>query len=597
MVIRMTSTRPRFGAGWALLLLALFAGCAAAPKGESSPDTAPPEKARVEEHAAAGESPQAEEEEHAAAGESPQAEEPPQPESTRRMNRALRRNPALRSAKGKTPRIVQRGPRSRKRPPAVRPEGPPAMPEAPEPEPPEGPESSKSSRPAPPTVPAPAGQTKAPSARAGAPEQAPPPQKRAPSGKSGRRSPSQKPGAGAPPRSDSPPSSGANPLLDQASSSETVSPEAPPQGAPEGAPAPQKPGAQAPSASQAPREPQSSPKPKAPPRPSAGSRNPPEPKSSPRPQAPAPQKSGAGAPSAPQASPKPREPQSSPKPQADSLPFPVPDDMVAGRQIDGPGEIVILLEGSGWVFRSDLSTPGNWRFLSRKREGQSTRFDYYFPDKGHWNLVFTRQNLSSGEDDAAVRKVQVGPAPVDAGPPVPPSGAETAVSGEALTSAEKRYRAAQEASEAGNPRDAIALWEEDASSSGPAGRRARLAVVKEALAVSGPATLVKWLEPCIRDGAGPEVLAAALELLESQAGYPEATMTVLEALSRWDGHPDSPQWLYRLARKLEEPGENRNLDRALAIYRQIVNNWPFTRWRDLSEERILWLQQHYYRVR
>ncbi len=576
MVIRMTSTRPLFGAGWALLLLALFAGCAAAPKGESSPYTAPPEKARMEENATAGESPQAEEEEPAVMN--PPAEENPQPESTRKVNRVLRRNPALTSAKGKTPRIVQRGPRTRKRPPA--------MPEAPEPEPPEGPESSKSSRPAPPTVPAPAGQTKEPSARAGAPERAPLSQKdtpsekapalkkAGPSGKSGRMSPSQKPGAEAPPRSDSPPSSGLNPLPDQASSSgNSVSPEAPLQSAPEKTPAPQKPGAEAfsapPQASptpQVPREPQSSPRPKAPPRPSAGSRNPPES----------------------------RTPST---PQADSLPFPVPDDMVAGRQIDGPGEIVILLEGSGWVFRSDLSTPGNWRFLSRKREGESTRFDYYFPDKGHWNLVFTRQNLSSGEDDAAVRKVQVGPAPVDAGAPAPPSGAETAVSVEALTSAEKRYRAAQEASEAGNPRDAIALWEEDASSSGPAGRRARLAIVKEALAVSDPATLVKWLEPCIRDGAGPEVLAAALELLESQAGYPEATMTVLEALSRWDGHPDSPQWLYRLARKLEEPGENRNLDKALAIYRQIVKNWPFTRWSDLSEERILWLQQHYYRVR
>ncbi len=275
-----------------------------------------------------------------------------------------------------------------------------------------------------------------------------------------------------------------------------------------------------------------------------------------------------------------------------------PDPSAPARQMEGPGEISILLEGLAWVFRSDLSTPGNWQFLSRERENNSTRFDFRFPEEGHWNLVFTQQDLATGKENKTARRVDVGK-DSGAGPLNGPSSkpGEKAVSGEFLSEPQQRFDAALQAAASGNIREAIALWEQDASKEDEDGRRARAAIVEEAVRSASPGLLVKWLEPYIQDGGNPETLSAALALLDNNAGYGKETTAALEALARWDNYPESAEWIYRLARQLEEPGENRNLDRAAELYRQIIDKWPLSRWRDLSEERILWLQRHYFRVR
>ena len=95
----------------------------------------------------------------------------------------------------------------------------------------------------------------------------------------------------------------------------------------------------------------------------------------------------------------------------------------------------------------------------------------------------------------------------------------------------------------------------------------------------------------------PETLASALSVFEEQAGYDEQTGALLESLVEYDFSDDRPEWLYKLARHLEKPGPNRNLDTARTLYEQVITGWPLSPWKNLSEERLIWLQRHYFRVR
>ena len=268
------------------------------------------------------------------------------------------------------------------------------------------------------------------------------------------------------------------------------------------------------------------------------------------------------------------------------------------RWMESPGEFTVLLEGQGWVFRSDLSTPGSWRFLGRELDGQSTRFTFLFDEPGDWNLVFERQDLSSGGSERALRVVRVGgdgnPV-VENGPLSRRDGAS--IPGDMPDSPAERTAAAREAADAGRSAEALGYWSKDADRDDRIGRDARAAIVEEAARTGSVGPLVTWLPEYIEDGADPAVLMAALRVLENQMGYDDSTALVVEELAGNTADPRRPEWLYRLARILEKPGESRDLDRSAALYRQVIEDWPLTEWRDLSEERLAWLERHYFRVR
>ena len=109
--------------------------------------------------------------------------------------------------------------------------------------------------------------------------------------------------------------------------------------------------------------------------------------------------------------------------------------------------------------------------------------------------------------------------------------------------------------------------------------------------------LVTWLPKYLGDKPDAETLAAALDAFEGQAGYESESLQILEELAEIDFGIRRPEWLYRLASYLEKPGPERNLDRSAVLYQEVISSWPLTVWRDLSEERLLWLQRHYFRVR
>ena len=250
------------------------------------------------------------------------------------------------------------------------------------------------------------------------------------------------------------------------------------------------------------------------------------------------------------------------------------------RYLDAPGTFTVTLPGQGWVFRSDLADPGPWVYLEREREGDSTRFHFRVDEEGAWNLVFDRQDLKGGGIERNVRRVKAGGSQVSSAEPD-----ETPTS---------RFVNARKAAEAGRFEEAFAIWEEDAGRSGPEGRGAREGIVREASRLGAMAPLVRWLNPYIEDGADPLVLQNVLERLTNTLGYREQTIAVLEALLSGERRDE---WLYRLAFHLEQPGGYRDIDRAAALYREIVESRVLSVWRDRAEERITRLERRYYRVR
>jgi len=267
------------------------------------------------------------------------------------------------------------------------------------------------------------------------------------------------------------------------------------------------------------------------------------------------------------------------------------------RLLEAPGELTIILESIGWIFRSDRSTPGAWRFLGRDIIGDSTSFRFLFSENGKWNLVFERQDLSSGKSEEAIRRVavnEIDDSPIIENGPLP-LASPNPISGMPPADTDTRYLAALGAAEAGKIDEAIKYYEQDASRNDSDGARARSALVETAAKFGTVGPLLTWLPRYLEDNPSPEVLRAALEVFLNEAGYDNQSRIILEKLA--ESENDQPEWLYRLAFLLEKPGEERDLDRATRLYREVVNSWPLSEWRDRSEERLLWLQRHYFRIR
>lgn len=262
--------------------------------------------------------------------------------------------------------------------------------------------------------------------------------------------------------------------------------------------------------------------------------------------------------------------------------------------MESPGELTITLESIGWIFRSDRSTPGTWRFLGREIIGDSTNFRFLFNEVGRWNFVFERQDISGGESEEVIREVAVSEGDgsirgsISIATPNPNSD-------RLPSNADARYAAALSASEAGRADEAIKYYEQDASRNDSAGARARAALVETAAKSGAVGSLLTWIPRYLEENPKPEVLRAALEVFTGEAGYDAQSRAILEKLA--ESENDYPEWPYRLALLLEKPGEERNLDRAARLYQEVINRWPLSEWRDRSEERLLWLQRHYFRVR
>ncbi len=233
------------------------------------------------------------------------------------------------------------------------------------------------------------------------------------------------------------------------------------------------------------------------------------------------------------------------------------------------------LEGWGWVFRSDLSTPGNWRFLNRERAGNSTKFNFNFDDEGTWSFVFDQQNLSEGGRRREIRKLKyskdLGVEIIDSGElnsPVP----ET-----------EEYTDIQDDPEP-VPKESVAV-----------DSRTTEALIQEAIKNGSAGEIASLLPRYMENEVDPEVLDSVVNILDDAAGYEEEVFNALISLSQFSSHQKNAEWLFRLASFLAKPGEKRSLSQAVVFYQKVIDSWPLSRWRELAEERLIWLKRHYFR--
>ena len=241
------------------------------------------------------------------------------------------------------------------------------------------------------------------------------------------------------------------------------------------------------------------------------------------------------------------------------------------RILDEPGEFTITLEGQGWVFRSDLSTPGDWRFINRERAGESTRFNFLVENIGKWNFVFDRQDLSNGANERTVRRIVAG------------EDREVLESSDQMEQGDEDLNTVTEKAESG-----IEKSNETVD---------RNALIREAAQTGNTSVLNTWLSEYLDDEPEADVLPLILNILEESAGFEQQFLDVLEILLGLPDHPRRPEWLYKMASYLEKPGDSRDIDRALRLYREVVKDWPLSEWRDSSENRINWIERYYIRVR
>ena len=256
----------------------------------------------------------------------------------------------------------------------------------------------------------------------------------------------------------------------------------------------------------------------------------------------------------------------------------------------GDDSVTLRLPGRGWVFRSDRTTSGGWRFLGRSTEDGDTLFEFRLEGDGPWGLVFERQDLSSG---SAIRVTRNITRREDGGIDV-----ETPM--DSSSSSDLSMMPSQENLENnGMSHDSMMLDSAPslltmASGSDAEAKIAREKLVQEAAATGDMETLDTWVPYYIQDGAKPEILDAAIQAYESKGGQDEKILPLLVQQASLNPGPES---LFHLAQALMKVGPQRDLDQAARLFRRIIDEWPLSSWSDNAADQLDWLDRHYFRIR
>lgn len=301
--------------------------------------------------------------------------------------------------------------------------------------------------------------------------------------------------------------------------------------------------------------------------------------------------------------------------------WPTADDP---RVVQPGSEISIVLPGTGWLYVGKEYGDGSVRLLGKSgAEGDET-FRFQISEPGDYGLWFQRQDPLAGtftnerfalRADAHGEPRQPRTATDDAA-----GGAETGSSeseppdtgnrpGEQLSHIEQALRLL----DAGEEIQAIERFSEALAEAGVAASPER-GVVDESLArrfadvaARAPAPTAV-LREFWRGLASSGVLETEAQRALLEIGIREGdTDGVLEAFvwlertSEANGSGTAPampdKMLFELAGRLERPGPQRDLRRALSLYRAIVDDRPLSPYWDDSRSRIEYLQRHYIDVR
>lgn len=236
-------------------------------------------------------------------------------------------------------------------------------------------------------------------------------------------------------------------------------------------------------------------------------------------------------------------------------------------------EATVSLEGAGWIYLGELS--GKSGIVFRKRDAGAEKADFSFLAKepGAYTLGFQRQDLSSGTLFRETVAVTVADT-VAAAPSAPAASAASApeAAAESAGNDTSTERAPSSGARSGGP---IVL----APASPDAETQARAA---DDLGVQETGTT----------SSGPTVEALVASGREAEA------VTALERfLAENPGSPKCEETLFRLAELYEKNTSVRNLKKSVAYYDRLLEQYPFTLYRERAETRRTYLTRHFFEIR
>lgn len=239
-------------------------------------------------------------------------------------------------------------------------------------------------------------------------------------------------------------------------------------------------------------------------------------------------------------------------------------------------EATVSLEGAGWIYLGELS--GKSGIVFRKRDSGAEKADFSFLAKepGAYTLGFQRQDLSSGtlfrETVAVTVADTVAAAPSAPATSAAPAASAPETAAESAGTDTSTERAPSTGARSGGP---IVL----APASPEAETQAQSAGALDA-PEAGAASAGPTVEALLASGREAEAVTALERFLAENPGSPKCEET-----------------LFRLAELYEKNTSVRNLKKSVAYYDRLLEQYPFTLYRERAETRRTYLTRHFFEIR
>lgn len=229
-------------------------------------------------------------------------------------------------------------------------------------------------------------------------------------------------------------------------------------------------------------------------------------------------------------------------------------------QTENNKEIIIMLDKEGWIY-DGLYPSYIVKMKSREFTGDKTVFIFTISEDGEYILKFYLQDLNSGLEESADYNILVSNPLNHNDEPVViyPEEADPEVVVDSFEPSDLTLAVEEE-----NIPDIISSFNQ----------------------------IISDTEPL-----DSLVVLDAFNLLEQQGGYSQYLVDLAERNYQFYPYNNmSAEMLYRAAVAIEQPGPLQNIEKALALFKLVRDNFPISIFCDKSEERIRYLERHFMKI-
>lgn len=205
--------------------------------------------------------------------------------------------------------------------------------------------------------------------------------------------------------------------------------------------------------------------------------------------------------------------------------------------VEGGVDPLIVLEGGGWKYKSELLDGGEFSLKEESRNLQDTSYLFSPPNAGTYHLQFQKMDYSEGRLHIVRYGIEVLEAFVQEG-----ASPAVAVNPEEETTAEETQES---------------------------------------------------VEKSFVDLKDSEI-AFVLKQYEQKGDTPSVIAILEEAMTRNVSEEELAGYYYKLARILEQQGQTQDLNRSYRLYEAILSQFFLSSYYDLAEDRLRYLDRHYF---